>query len=41
MGELLNKIDKFGLMNNTVVIMFGDHGFELYEHGGFEYLHII
>jgi arylsulfatase A-like enzyme len=32
-GHLLNKIEKLGLLENTLVIFLADHGFYLGEHG--------
>ena len=33
-GQLLEKIDALGLDKNTVVVIWGDHGFKLGDHGG-------
>ncbi|MCC5929640.1 MAG: sulfatase [Cyclobacteriaceae bacterium] len=32
-GHLLNALDELGLRQNTIVILWGDHGFNLGEHG--------
>ncbi len=32
-GKLLNKLDELGLSENTIVIVWGDHGFHLGDHG--------
>ena len=31
-GKIINKLKKEGLMNNTVIIIWGDHGFHLGDH---------
>lgn len=31
-GNLLNELDKLGLRENTIVILWGDHGWQLGEH---------
>jgi len=33
-GRLLNELEALGLADNTIVIIWGDHGFKLGEHGG-------
>jgi arylsulfatase A-like enzyme len=33
-GQLLEKIATLGLNENTVVVIWGDHGFKLGDHGG-------
>ena len=38
-GELLAEIDTAGLRDDTLVIVTGDHGEELYEHG-FYFFHV-
>src|SRR5690606_14292073 len=33
-GRLLNELEALGLADNTIVIIWGDHGFKLGKHGG-------
>lgn len=32
-GQLLNKLDELGLSENTIVVLWGDHGWKLGEYG--------
>lgn len=32
-GRVLNELDRSGLRDNTIVVLYGDHGYHLGEHG--------
>lgn len=32
-GKLLDKLKELGLEENTIVVLWGDHGYHLYDHG--------
>jgi arylsulfatase A-like enzyme len=32
-GRVINELDRLGLRKNTVVVLWGDHGYQLGEHG--------
>jgi arylsulfatase A-like enzyme len=32
-GKLLNRLEELGIMENTIVVLWGDHGWKLGEHG--------
>jgi arylsulfatase A-like enzyme len=32
-GKVINQLDKLGLSKNTIIILWGDHGWKLGEHG--------
>lgn len=35
--DLIDKLDELGFLDNSVIIIFSDHGEEFYEHGGFQH----
>lgn len=38
-GHLIETLDKRGLMEKTIVVVFSDHGTEFFEHGGVDHGH--
>jgi arylsulfatase A-like enzyme len=40
-GNFLGQVQKLGLMDNTVIIVFSDHGTEFYEHKRFDHGHTL
>ena len=40
-GKLLDKFREYHLLDNTLVVVFGDHGDEFYEHGSTAHAHTL
>ncbi len=40
-SKLLNEFARFGILDRTLVVIFGDHGDEFYEHGGTGHAHTL
>jgi arylsulfatase A-like enzyme len=40
-GTLLDKLDEWGLRDNTLVVFLSDHGEEFFDHEGFEHGHTL
>ena len=34
-GKIIEELDRLGLSDSTIVVLFGDHGFHLADHGAF------
>ncbi|MEK7567377.1 MAG: sulfatase [Patescibacteria group bacterium] len=41
LGKFIDGLRKQGLLNNTIIVLVGDHGTELYEHKHFDHGHTL